>query len=170
MDESSKVEHTTNFWKRREFISSKLNEQLYNCVRLSLTNVLYVLSTNQGVRVARSRMCLGGVVVGFLRTIRVGVGFCYLTPTPEVQLNYFLHRTPTFGIPTRDCWNFTISYETFIETEISCCVGCQDYHWLLFAAKLLTAKLHLRYVKESEWEILERSESDILPPTPQPCY
>jgi len=32
---------------------------------------------------------------------------------------------------------------------------------------LLTAKLH--YVKESVWEILESPESDILPPTPQPC-
>ena len=32
----------------------------------------------------------------------------------------------------------------------------------------LTAKFHSLCVKESESEILERSESDILPPTPQP--
>jgi len=37
---------------------------------------------------------------------------------------------------------------------------------LLVATKLLTAKLHSRYVKESE--ILEWS--DVLPPTLQPWY
>jgi len=47
-----------------------------------------------------------------------------------------------------------------------------DFHWLLVATKLLTAKLHSRYVKEPESmsEVLERSElelkSDILLPTP----
>ena len=35
---------------------------------------------------------------------------------------------------------------------------CHDFHWLLAATKLLTAKLHSRYMKESE--------SDILPRTP----
>jgi len=41
---------------------------------------------------------------------------------------------------------------------------------LLIATKLLAAKLHALYVKESE--ILEslESESYILPPTPQPWY
>jgi len=43
-----------------------------------------------------------------------------------------------------------------------------DFHWSLVATKLWTAKVHSRYVKESEWEVLERLESDILPPTPQP--
>jgi len=43
-----------------------------------------------------------------------------------------------------------------------------DFHWVLVATKLLTAKLHSLNVKESESEILERLESDILPPTPQP--
>jgi len=45
-----------------------------------------------------------------------------------------------------------------------------DFHWVLVAIKLLTGKLHSLYVKESESEILERSEleSDILPPVPQP--
>jgi len=46
-----------------------------------------------------------------------------------------------------------------------------NFHRLLIATKLLTANLHCLYVKESE--LLERSEleseSDILPPTPQPC-
>jgi len=34
----------------------------------------------------------------------------------------------------------------------------------------LTAKLHSRYVKESEWGIFEKSALDILPPTPQPWF
>jgi len=39
--------------------------------------------------------------VGFIRTLGVGVGFFNLIPTPEAQLNYFLHRTPKLGILTR---------------------------------------------------------------------
>ena len=41
---------------------------------------------------------------------------------------------------------------------------------MLVATKFLAAKLHSLYAKESESEILERSElkSNILPPTPQP--
>jgi len=44
-----------------------------------------------------------------------------------------------------------------------------DFHWLLVATKLLTAKLHSCYVKESVSEISKRSEleSDILPLPPQ---
>ena len=43
------------------------------------------------------------------------------------------------------------------------------FRWLLVDTKLLTAKLHSRYVKS---EILGGSEleSDILPPTPQPWF
>jgi len=37
-----------------------------------------------------------------------------------------------------------------------------DFHWVLDATK----RLHSLYIKESE--ILERSESNILPPIPQP--
>jgi len=44
------------------------------------------------------------------------------------------------------------------------------FHWLLVATKLLTAKFHSRYVKDSESEVVERSEleSDIWRRTPQP--
>jgi len=42
-------------------------------------------------------------------------------PTPKVQMNIFLHRTPKLGILTRACWNGTISFETFIETEVLLC-------------------------------------------------
>ena len=45
----------------------------------------------------RSRRFLGGVGVGFLTTLEVGVGF--ICPTPDVQLDHFLHHTPKMGIP-----------------------------------------------------------------------
>jgi len=41
-------------------------------------------------------MLLGGV--GFLTTLGAGVGCFCPTPTPDIQLNHFLHRTPTLGI------------------------------------------------------------------------
>jgi len=63
----------------------------------------------------RSRRFSGGV--GIRRTLRVGIVY----PIAEVQSNYFLHCTPKLEILTRACWNGTISYETFIETENSCC-------------------------------------------------
>jgi len=43
-----------------------------------------------------------------------------------------------------------------------------DFHWGLDATNLLTAKIYSLYVKGSESEIFERSELDILPPTPKP--
>jgi len=72
----------------------------------------------------------------------------------DVHLDHFLHHTPKLGI----LGEMVISFETFVETEISCCAPRFPL--------ILTAKLHSLYVKESE--ILERSESEILPPTPQP--
>jgi len=66
------------------------------------------------------------------------------TPTPDVQLDNFLHHTPKLGIPV-------IIY--FVETEISCCLP-------LFPL-ILTYQFHSLYVKESESEILERSESRV---------
>ena len=44
------------------------------------------------------------------------------TTRKSFQLNHFLHRTPTLRILTRAYWNFSISFETFVETETSCCV------------------------------------------------
>jgi len=67
---------------------------------------------------------------------------------------------------TRLNWEFllngTISFETFVETEISCCAPRFPL--------ILPAKLHSLYVKGPESEILERSEleSDIPTLTPQP--
>jgi len=65
-----------------------------------------------------------------------------------------------FYIPLQiknSCWNGTISFETFVETEISCCAPRFPL--------ILTAKFHFN-VKESKSEILEsrsrESDSELL--------
>ena len=50
---------------------------------------------NQGCGVVWIRRFLGGV--GFLTTLGVGVGL--FSPTPDVQLDHFLHHTPKLGTP-----------------------------------------------------------------------
>ena len=45
------------------------------------------------------------------------------------------------------CWNGAISFETFVETENSCRVP--QFPLIASCQKLLTAKLHSHYVKES---------------------
>ena len=80
--------------------------------------------------------------VGFLTTLGVGVGF--FCPTPDVQLDHFLHHTPELGIP--------VEMAQFLLEQISCSAPRFPLS--------LTAKFHSLYVKESE--ILERSDSEIL--------
>jgi len=97
-------------------------------------------SYNQGCRVARSRRVLGGV--GFLTTL--GARVVFFCPTQEVQLNHFRHHIPKLGIPVEMVqffWNFNWNRIHAVY---------RDFHWLLVATKLLTAKLDARYVKESE--------------------
>jgi len=74
--------------------------------------------------------------VGFLTTLGVRVEFFCPTPTSDVQLDHFLPHTPNFGI----CTNGSISFETFVETEIFCCAPRFPL--------ILTAKFHSLYVKE----------------------
>ena len=89
-----------------------------------------------------------------------GVGAGFFCPTPDVQFDHFLRHTPKLGILVE----MVVSFETFVGTEISCCAPRFPF--------IVTVEFHSLYVKESESEILERSEleSDILPPTPQPCW
>jgi len=58
----------------------------------------------------RSRRFLSGVEFGVFIWLRKPIWII------------FLHRTPKLGILTRACWNGRISFETFIETDNSCCV------------------------------------------------
>jgi len=76
--------------------------------------------------VVRSRRYLGGVGVGF---------FC---PTPDVQLDYFLHHTPKLGIPL-EMVQFLLK---LLLKQISCCAPRFPL--------ILTAKLHSVYVTKSE--------------------
>ena len=73
--------------------------------------------TEQGCRVgvAGNRMFLGGV--GFPRTL----GFGYFCPTPEIQLNNFLHRTLKLGIPDEMARFLKLSVEHLLCTTI--CIG-----------------------------------------------
>jgi len=73
--------------------------------------------------------------VGFLTTL--GVGF--FSPSPDVQLDHFLNHILKLGIP---CWNGIVSFETFVETEISCCAPRLPL--------IVAVKFHSLYVEESE--------------------
>ena len=55
-----------------------------------------------------------GAGVGFLTTLGVGAGF--FCPTPDVQLDHFLHHTPKLGIHVE-----MVQFLKLIETHISCC-------------------------------------------------
>ena len=99
---------------------------------------------------------LGGV--GFLTTLGVGVGFFCRTPTPEVQLDHFLHHTPNLGIHVE-----MVGLQFLLKLLLKQIILSvyHDLHWLLVATKLLTVKRHSLHVKE--WEL----ETEILPPTQQ---
>ena len=106
--------------------------------------------------------------VGFLTTLGVGF-FC---PSPDVQLDHFLNHILKLGIP---CWNGIVSFETFVETEISCCAPRLPL--------IVAVKFHSLYVEESEsgvgfLERLSRSSKFwdgwswsriFFLTTPQPC-
>jgi len=106
---------------------------------------------------------------GFIISLRVfsknqelcqgcGFGFLHKTgsrifcPTPDVQLDHFLHHTPKFEIPV-EMVQFLLKLSL---KQISCCAPRSPL--------ILTAKFHSLYVKESEILYL-----DILPRTPQSC-
>jgi len=98
---------------------------------------------------SQSRRFLGGVGVGFLTTLAVGVGIFCPTPAPDDQLDHFLHHTLKLGIPV-EMVQFLLK---LLLKQIFCCAPRFPL--------ILTAKFHSLYVKESELEILERSESAV---------
>ena len=99
------------------------------------------LPVDQGCKVVRSWRFLDGV--GFLT--KLGVRVRFFCPDSGFSIGSFFTSHSWIG---NSSWNGTISFETFVETENSCCVP-----WFPL---ILTAKFHSFYVKESE--ILERSE------------
>ena len=68
-----------------------------------------------------------------------------LYPTPEAQLDHFLHHTLKLGIPV-EMVQFLM--KLLLKQRIQAVY--HDFHWLLLATKLFTAKLHSLYVKGSE--------------------
>ena len=81
---------------------------------------------------------MGGVRIGFLTTLGVGVGFFCPTPTPDVQLDHFLHHTLKLGIPV-EMVQFLLKFllkQRFLAV-----------HYII-----LTVKFHSLYVKKSESE------------------
>ena len=103
---------------------------------------------------------MGGI--GFLSTLGVGVGF--FCPTPQVQLDHFSHHTLKLGIPV-EIVQFLLK---LLFQQISCCALRFP---LILKAKLQSIMKESEILESQKSEILERSEleSDILPPTPQPC-
>jgi len=104
---------------------------------LRLSSLLFRESRSQAG--LRNRRFLAGVGVGFLKTM--GVGFRCCCPTPDVQLDYFLHHTPKFLLKWYNffwnyCWN-----------RISCSAPRFQ--------STLTARFHSLYVKDSESDILK---------------
>ena len=89
---------------------------------------------------------------GILITLGVGVGyFVRLRLRKSNWITFTSH-----SLVGNSYWIGTISYETFGETENSCCLP--RFPLSVICYKFLAAKLHSIYVKESESEILERSE------------
>jgi len=58
---------------------------------------IFLLSVSVLRSRSRSRRFLGAVRVGFLATLKFGIGFFW--PIPEIQSDLFLHHTPKLGIP-----------------------------------------------------------------------
>ena len=84
-------------------------------------------------------------------------------PHSGSPIGSLLHHTPKLGIPV-DPVQFLM--KLLLKQRILAVF--HDFHRVLVATKFLVAKLHSLYVKESGLEILEKLESNILPPTPQP--
>ena len=79
------------------------------------------------------------------------------TPTPDVQLDHFLHHTLKLGMPV-ELVQFLL--KPLLKQRFFCCVPRFPL--------ILTVNFHSLYVKESESVILESAGTDILSPTPQP--
>jgi len=71
-----------------------------------------------GVGVARSQVFLGGF--GFLRTLEVKF-FHFDSGSPSPTASSIASHSEVRNPLTRACWNVRVSFETFMETDISCC-------------------------------------------------
>jgi len=114
---------------------------------------------------------LGGV--GFLTTLGVGVG--QKNPTPDVQLDSFLHHSPKLGIPV-EMVQFLLK---LLLKQSSCnvprfplsasCYKIADSQ-TSFALYEVIGPENFEKGRSPESKILAKSKVDIRPPTPQPCF
>ena len=138
---------------------------------LLLLNFKFTHSVNQGCGIGG----FWGVGVEFLTTLGVGVVFFCPTPIADVQLDHFLHHTPKLGIPVE-----MVQFLLKLLLKQTILAVHPDFHWF-YKPNFIPFMLRSRSRKfwrrsesgvgnfgKSESEILERSESNILPPTPQP--
>jgi len=90
--------------------------------------------------------------------------FC-LIPTPEVQLNPFLHCTTKFGIPVEPV-QFLLK---LLLKQNSCCVPRPPL--IISCFKIVDSQTSFTLCFGVSVEVVKfgKLESDILPPTPQPC-
>jgi len=63
-------------------------------------------------------------------------------PTPEVELNHFLHHTSTLGFPVE----IVQFFKKHVLKQRILAVYC-DFHWLLVATTFIITKFYSRYVK-----------------------
>jgi len=127
-----------------------------------LKKSFWPVATRVGAGVVRSRRFLGEV--GFLTTL----GVRFLCPTPEVRLDHFYIALLNWEFLLKwynFCWNGIISVETFVETDISCCV--HDFHWfqqpkfipLMLRSRSLIFFLRLRNPGGHPWKNTLLAES-----------
>jgi len=83
-------------------------------LHIDLSVIMNYCGNNQGVWVIRIRRLLGGVGVRFLTTLGVGVKFFVRLRKSNWIIFYITHLSWEFVIKC------TLSFETFVETEISC--------------------------------------------------
>ena len=104
-----------------------------------------------GVGVARNRRFLGGIRVEFLRTPGVGVSVGFFVR--HGMSNWIISCITLLQAINGNscwnpCWNGTIYFQTFIETENSCSVP--RFSLIACCCKIVDSQTSLRYVKG--WE------------------
>ena len=110
--------------------------------------LIYCLDANSVSRVAENGRRSGGV--GFLTTRRSELHVLSDSGSPIGSL---LHHTPKLGIRV-----LSVHFLMKLLLKQRVLAVYHDFHWVLVAIKFLAAKLHSLYLKESDSEILERSE------------
>jgi len=129
--------------------SSQKAYRVFNSWKPELAEIsspfLNTRSGNQDCRVgvARNRSFFGWSPSRILNNTRSRSRFFCPTPTTEVQMDYFLYHTPKLGIAVE-----MVQFLSKLLLKQVILAVYHDFHWLLIAAKFLTAILHGLYFGE----------------------